>query len=70
MLAVFGLIPGLNPWLYLVLGVWLLAAMVVAVRAALDYNGTWRAIAVCAIGFPLSAFLLAASFLIVGPWPI
>jgi hypothetical protein len=68
-LACFGVIPGLNPWLYLVLGIWLLAAMVVGVRQALDYTSTWRAIAVCLIGFPISAILLAGSFLLMGPWP-
>jgi len=69
-LAIFGLIPGLNPWLYMVLGAWLLCAMVVAVRQALDYEGTFRAVLVCLIGFPLSAGLLALSFLVMGPWPI
>ncbi len=70
MFAVFGLIPGLNPWLYVAIGAWLLTAMVVAVRQALDYTSTLRAIAVCAIGLPLSVFLLATSFLFMGPWPI
>jgi 1-acyl-sn-glycerol-3-phosphate acyltransferase len=30
---------------------WTLAAMVVGVRQALDYKSTWRAVAVCVIGF-------------------
>jgi hypothetical protein len=70
MFAVFGVVPGLNPWLYVTVGVWLLSAMVVAVRQALDYTSTLRAIAVCLIGLPLSAFLLTISFLLMGPWPI
>jgi hypothetical protein len=69
-LAVLGVVPGLNPWLYMVIGVWLLVAMVVAVRQALDYDGTIRAVLVCAIGFPVSLILMALSFLVMGPWPI
>jgi len=69
-LAVLGVVPGLNPWLYGLIGIWLLVAMVVAVRQALDYHGTLRAVLVCAIGFPVSAILLALSFLVMGPWPI
>jgi hypothetical protein len=69
-LAVLGVVPGLNPWLYGVIGIWLLMAMVVAVRQALDYHRTFRAVLVCAIGFPVSIILLALSFLVMGPWPI
>jgi hypothetical protein len=49
---------------------WELVAMVVAVRQALDYTSTLRAIAVCAIGFPLYAIALLASVLFLGPWPL
>lgn len=69
-LTIFGLIPGLNPWLYIVCGVWMLVAMVVAVRQALDYDGTLRAIAVCIIGFPIASVILGLSVLAVGPWPL
>jgi hypothetical protein len=48
----------------------MLVAMVVAVRQALDYTSTWRAIAVCAIGFPVYALGTMASILLLGPWPI
>jgi hypothetical protein len=50
--------------------VWMLVAMVVAVRQALDYESTGRAIAVCAIGFPFYAVALALSLFLLGPWPI
>jgi hypothetical protein len=49
---------------------WELVAMVVAVRQALDYTSTLRAIAVCLIGFPLYALALIASVLFLGPWPV
>ena len=67
--AALGLVPGLNPWIFIGVGVWLLMAMVIAVRQALDHCTTWRAIAVCAIGFPLSGLFLATALLFTGPWP-
>ena len=48
---VFGIIPLLG---WLVLGIahlWMLAAFVVAVRQALDYTSTGRAIGVCLVGW-------------------
>jgi hypothetical protein len=36
----------------------MLVAMVIAVRQALDYKSTWRAIGVCVIGFVVQAFVL------------
>lgn len=51
LLRVVGLVPGLGPLLNFLVGLWMLAAMVVAVREALDYSGTGRAVAVCVIGF-------------------
>ncbi len=35
----------------LIVGIWGFIAMVIAVRQALDYTSTWRAVGVCAIGF-------------------
>ena len=44
----------------------MLIAMVIAVRQALDYANTWRAIGVCAIGWVVQAFILGAVYAIVG----
>ena len=44
-------VPGLFGLIILVTGVWMLVAMVIAVRQALDYHGTLRAFGVCAIGW-------------------
>jgi hypothetical protein len=43
----------------------MLAAMIVAVRQALDYTSTWRAVAVCAIGwaFQLVAIIIVSSII-------
>lgn len=69
-LRVLGLVSPVAGAVFLVSTVWMLVAMVVAVRQALDYRGTARAIAVCAIGFPLYAAVLALSMLLLGPWPV
>ncbi len=64
------LIPALALPVFLLSALWMLVAMVVAVRQALDYQSTGRAIGVCAIGFPIYALALVASLLVMGPWPI
>ena len=56
--------------IYLLCTLWMLAGMVVAVRQALDYTSTLRALAVCAIGFPIYAAILVGTLLLLGPWPI
>jgi hypothetical protein len=50
-LAVGGIVPGIGMLVVALAGLWQLATMVVAVRQALDYPSTGRAIAVCLIGF-------------------
>ena len=50
MLRAFGAIPGVTIPAFAIAAVWMLAAMIVAVRQALDYTSTRRAIAVCLIG--------------------
>src|SRR5262249_539884 len=55
---------------FLLCPVWMVVWMVVAVRPALDYCGPRRAIAVCAIGFPVYAVGLLVSVLLLGPWPV
>ena len=50
-LRVLGLVPGLAFPVNAAASVWMLASMVVAVRQALDYTSTTRAVAVCVIGF-------------------
>jgi hypothetical protein len=51
LLQVLGIIPGLGQLIRLVAWVWMLAAFVIAVRQALDYTSTGRALAVCLIGW-------------------
>ena len=58
-LRVVGAIPTLRWAAFAVTSVWMLAAMVVAVRQALDYRSTSRAITVCALGWLLSLAVAA-----------
>ncbi len=66
LIRVLGIIPGLAPIVFAVAGVWMLIAMVIAVRQALDYTNTWRAVGVCAIGWVVQAFILAVVFAMFG----
>jgi len=54
LLMVVGVVPGVGGILGLVVWLWMLAATVLAVRQALDYKSTGRAVAVCVIGFVVS----------------
>lgn len=69
-LRIVMLVPVLAFPAWIVGTLWELVAMVVAVRQALDYESTLRAIVVAAIGFPVYAITLFASVLFLGPWPI
>jgi hypothetical protein len=50
-LRVFGFVPFFGPVLVLVVSIWMLIAMIVAVRQALDYTSSARAVGVCLIGW-------------------
>jgi hypothetical protein len=65
LLFVFGMLPGVGVPVFVAAGAWMLVAMIVAVRQALDYRSTTRAVAVCVIGWSLAlgfAVLLSALF--------
>jgi hypothetical protein len=47
--------------------VWMLVATIVAVRQALDYRSTARAVAVCALGWVLSLTLAILLGVLFGP---
>ena len=53
-LRVLGVIPGTTAVIFAVTSVWMLMAMIVAVRQALDYTSTARAFAVCGLGWAIS----------------
>jgi hypothetical protein len=57
-IRVLGVVPGLTQAVFFVAGVWMLVAMIIAVRQALDYRSTWRAIGVCAVGWIVQLLIL------------
>ena len=65
-LRVFGVVPGVGGIIFLVVSVWMLVAMVIAVRQALDYTSTLRAIGVVLIGFIPYVMLMSIAFAILG----
>jgi hypothetical protein len=65
-LRVLGIIPLLGGILNLITGIWMLVAMVIAVRQALDYKSTWRAAGVCLIGWIVQIAIFALFFGLVG----
>ena len=65
-LRVLAIIPMLGVILNFVIGIWMLVAMVIAVRQALDYKSTWRAVGVCLIGWIVQIVIFALFFWLVG----
>ena len=59
LIRIFGFTPELMSITFIGSGIWMLVAMVIAVRQALDYESTWRAIGVVVIGFLVQAIVLA-----------
>jgi len=67
-IQVLGVIPVLGKIIFFVASIWMLLAMVIAVRQALDYSSTLRAAGVCLIGWIVQVMVIALFFyLFVGP---
>jgi len=66
LLRVFCVIPGVGMLVYSISSVWMLVAMIIAVRQALDYNSTLRAVLVCVIGYVFQIFVIVLIFSIFG----
>jgi len=62
LIRVLGVISPLTVIVFWVADIWMLVAMVIAVRQALDYKGTFRAVGVCAVGWIV--FVLIARILL------
>ena len=65
-LRVLAIIPMLGAILNFIIGIWMLVAMVIAVRQALDYKSTWRAVGVCLIGWIVQIVIFALFLGLVG----
>ncbi len=51
LLRVLGVVPLIGPLIMFAVSIWMLVAMIIAVRQALDYQSTGRAVGVCLIGW-------------------
>jgi len=66
LIRVLGIIPGLTWVVFIGALVWMLMATVIAVRQALDYTSTLRAIGVCVIGWMIQLSMVLLFFSIWG----
>lgn len=67
LLRVFGIMPAMAIPAFAISAIWMLVAMIVAVRQALDYTSTARAVAVCALGWILALAFAVVIGLMFGP---
>jgi len=58
LIRVFGIFPNLMNIAFIAAAIWMLVAMVIAVRQALDYKSTWRAVGVVVTAFLIQSIIL------------
>jgi hypothetical protein len=67
LLRIVGVLPGMTIPSFAIAAVWMLLAMIIAVRQALDYTSTSRAVAVCVLGWVLAIAFALLFGLMFGP---
>lgn len=65
-LQILGVLPLVGPLIGIIISFWMLAAMIVAVRQALDYSSTLRAVGVCFVGFVVYMIVIVAISVVFG----
>ncbi len=66
LVRILAIIPGIGGIIFMIASVWMLVAMVIAVRQALDYQSTLRAVSVCMIGWVIQVIILMILFAVFG----
>ena len=66
LIRVLAIIPGISGIIFAIASIWMLIAMVIAVRQALDYQSTLRAVGVCMIGWVIQVIILMILFTVLG----
>ena len=66
LIRILGVIGGIERLVFSLAAAWMLVAMVIAVKSALDYKSIWRAVWVCLIGWVVQILLLTFLFTIFG----
>jgi len=59
LIRILGVIGGIERLVFSFAAAWMLVAMVIAVKCALDYKNIWRAVGVCLIGWIVQVILFA-----------
>jgi len=67
LIRILGVIPPLRMIIFFIAAVWSLMAMIIAVRQALDYTSTGRAVVVCLITFFIQVLISALLIFLLGP---
>jgi hypothetical protein len=67
LLQVFAVLPTITVAVYVITWAWMFAAMVIAIRQALDYRSTGRAVAVSALALSLVLAMLVVLGVLFGP---
>jgi len=62
LIRVIGIVPFISGPVFFITSIWMLVAMVIAVRQALDYKSTKRAVGVCVIGWIVQLVVMAVMF--------
>lgn len=66
LICILGVIPGLTEIVFLAAAIWILVATVIAVRQALDYSSTLRAVGVCVVGWIIQVVIFIFLLSLVG----
>jgi len=66
LIRILCIIPGPSGIVLIVASIWMLIAMVIAVRQALDYQSTLRAVVVCIIGWIIQSLFFLLLFSVIG----
>jgi hypothetical protein len=66
-IRLLGIVPGLSMIVMPIAAVWMLVTMIVAVRQALDYSSTWRAVVVCLIGWLVQVLVVFGLIVALAP---
>ena len=66
LIRVLAVIPGIAGIIFLITSIWMLIAMVIAVKQALDYQSTLRAVGVCIIGWVIQTIIIMVLFSVLG----
>lgn len=67
LLRILGIMSAATIPVFVITAVWMLAAMIVAVRSAMDFHTTARAVAVCCLGWALALAMAVVLGMFLGP---